>query len=71
MGIIILDSVRIEAYEFHVAHDKREVLIPKDFTKYLVAITDHVVIISTYVGTFSLDKISSFHSNSFFKPNSV
>ena len=33
MGIIILDSVRIEAYEFHVAHDKREVLIPKDFTK--------------------------------------
>ena len=40
MGIIILDSVRIEAYEFHVAHDKREVLIPKDFTKYLVAITD-------------------------------
>ena len=44
MGIIILDSVRIEAYEFHVAHDKREVLIPKDFTKYLVAITDHVVI---------------------------
>ena len=40
----ILSKLKVPYVGLIGNHDKREVLIPKDFTKYLVAITDHVVI---------------------------